>query len=103
MKRPQQLSGHGVPPANVTIEPETRRLLAVVAAGDDDVLVDRRWRDQRNPSVDVALDRRLEIDGTVLAKGRNRRARLRVDRDESIARAKKQPRCGPAGSWPEGD
>src|SRR4029077_1303379 len=65
VKRPQQLAGARVPAADVAVETRARRLLAVVAACDDDVLLEGGRRGQADAAVDVAADARLEIDRAV--------------------------------------
>ena len=68
------------------------RLLAVVAAGDDDVLVDGRRRDEAERAVDVAADARLQVDVTALAEAGRGLSRLRVEGEQPVAGAAEEPR-----------
>jgi hypothetical protein len=70
MKGPEELSGPGIPAADVAVETRARRLFTVVAAGNDDVLVDRRRRGEAEAAVHVASDAGLEIDRPVLPEVR---------------------------------
>src|SRR6185295_6779030 len=105
VERPQQLAGLGVPAANVAVQPGARRLLAVVAAGDDDVLVDRGRRRQAEVAVDVAADARLEIDrsGVAVAEALGRLAAFGVDRKQTIAGTGEESRRRVAIAGPVGD
>ena len=105
VERPQQLAGLRVPAADVAVETGARRLLAVVAAGDDDVLVDRRRRGEAEAAVDVAADARLEIDRArvAVAEPGGRLAALGVDREQTIAGAAEQARRRVAIARPVGD
>src|SRR4029077_20704045 len=100
---PEQLARLRVPAANVAVEAETRLLLAVVAAGDDQVAVDHRRRGQADVARDVAADPGRQIDRSVLAELRDRLAGLRVERDQAIAGAGEDPRGRGAVTGPVGD
>ena len=73
-----------VPAADVAVEPVARRLLAVVAAGDHEVLVDGGRGDEAELPVDIAADARLEVDGAAVAEARRRLTRLRIQGQEPI-------------------
>ncbi len=92
VKGPQQFPGPGIPAANIAVETRARRLFAVVAAGDHDVLVDRWGRGQTEAAVHVAAHAGFEIDRPVVSETRGRRAALRVERDQMIAGAGKEAR-----------
>ena len=87
VERPQQLAGARVPAADVAVEAEARRLLAVVAARDDDVLEDGRRREEGDAAVHVAANLGLEVDRSGVAELGDRRAGLRVEGDHLLARA----------------
>ena len=103
MKRPEQLAGPRIPAANVAVQSGARRLLAVVAAGDDDVLVDRGRRGEAEAAVDVAADAGLQIDRAVVAETGGRLAALGVERDQAVAGAAEQARRRVAIARPVGD
>src|SRR4029453_18353204 len=103
VERPQQLAGARIPPANVAVETETRRLLAVVAADDDDVLIDRGRRRETEPAVDVAAHAGLEIDGAIVAETGRWLTALRIDGDRAIARPTEQSRRRVAIPGPVGN
>src|SRR5204862_8007713 len=89
----------------VAVQPGARRLLAVVAAGNDDVLVDRGRRGQAEAAVHVAANAGLEIDrpGLAVAEPGRRLAALRVESAEAVPSAAEESRRRVAIAWPVGD
>jgi hypothetical protein len=93
----------GVPAADVAVESVAGRLLAVVAAGDDDVLVDDRRRDETERAVDVTADAGLQVDVSALAEAGRRLPRLRIQGHQPVARPGEDPRRGRGVTRPIGD
>src|SRR5882724_9026769 len=78
-----------VPPADIAIRALAGEAFAVVAAGDDHVLVDRWRRLKRYRRVrQIAEDTVLQIDAAFLAEGRREFAGGDVDRDQRAADAR---------------
>src|SRR5204862_4651671 len=98
-----KLAGSRVPSADVPVQTVARRRFAVVPAGDDDVLVDRRWGRETETAVDIAADAGLEIDRALVAEPGGRLAALRVHRQQPIARSTEQTRRRVAIARPVGD
>src|ERR1041385_756319 len=94
VKDPEALAGAHVEPAHVAfivLETPGRGAFAKRRADDDHVAThDRRALESdlagREVGRDGLVDVGLEIDGPVRAEARDSRARLRVERDEAIAR-----------------
>src|SRR4029079_15745040 len=84
---PEELGRHGVPAADVAVQAEARRLLAVVPARDHDVPVDGGRRDEAERTGHLAAHAGLQVDRAGFAEALGRLAGLRVQRDQAVAGA----------------
>src|SRR5690606_2026420 len=106
VKGPDEFACAGVPPSNVAVGTCAGCALAVRTPGDDDVLVDCRWRGKDDAGLagigETIGDSRLKIDFAVLSETSSGQAGFHVDGEKPISHTGEDTRgrlgvTGPVG------